>query len=136
MVSDAIIQGDLIAFKKCAVGRHDIDRRILEYRDLPYQRKYNPDERYVPLRGPTMTMLAILCEQDEILEYILENKCPDLSVRVEGTLLFMSPRWSKIIGHSSFCCDINGSKRTSTFRSIFRASRLSGETKRLHCISQ
>jgi hypothetical protein len=31
-----------------------------------------------------MTMLAILCEQDEILNYILENKSPDLSVRVDG----------------------------------------------------
>jgi hypothetical protein len=84
LVSDAIIAGDLTAFKKCAVGRYDIDRRILEFRDLPYKRKYNPDDRYVPLRGPTITMLAILCEQDEILEYVLENKSPDLSVRVEG----------------------------------------------------
>jgi hypothetical protein len=31
-----------------------------------------------------MTILAILCKQDEILDYILENKRPDLSVRVDG----------------------------------------------------
>lgn len=84
IVSDAIIVGDLPAFKKCQVGISDIDRRLLPYRELPYKRKYNPSERYSLVRGPTMTMLAILCEQDDILAHILENKSPDLSVRVDG----------------------------------------------------
>jgi hypothetical protein len=84
MTSEAIINGDLAAFKKCCVGKNDINRRLLQYRDLEYKRKYNPNERYIRLRGPTMTMLAILCEQDEILQYILDTKCPDLSVRVDG----------------------------------------------------
>jgi hypothetical protein len=69
MTSDAIINGDLAAFKKCCVGKNDINRRLLQYRDLDYKRKYNPDERYIRLRGPTMTMLAILCEQEKILNY-------------------------------------------------------------------
>lgn len=56
----------------------------MQYKEIEYKPKYNPTERYLPLRGPTMTMLAILCEQDEILNYILENKSPDLSVRVDG----------------------------------------------------
>jgi ankyrin repeat protein len=84
ITSEAIISGDLSAFKKCCVGRNDINRRLLQYRDLEYKRKYNTNERYIRLRGPTMTMLAVLCEQDEILQYILETKCPDLSVRVDG----------------------------------------------------
>jgi ankyrin repeat protein len=81
---EAIIAGDRAAFHKLYVGKTDINRRLVPYKDIEYKPKYNPNERYIKIRGPTMTMLAVLCEQDEILQYILENKGPDLSVRVSG----------------------------------------------------
>jgi hypothetical protein len=66
------------------VGKKDINRRLLPHRELDPVPKYNPKEHYIKIKGPTMTMLAILCEQDEILKFILENKQPDLSICVEG----------------------------------------------------
>jgi hypothetical protein len=80
----AIISGDLDSFKSLNVGPLDVNRRLSQHRDLDYTPKYNPAERYPRPRGPTMPILAILCEQDSILDYILENTYPDLSVRVDG----------------------------------------------------
>ena len=91
LVVDAIIAGDLAAFKRCGVSKNDIDRRLCQYRELTPVPKYSVSERYPPIRGPTMVMFAILCEQDEILQYILDCKNPDLSIRVEGqTALHMA----------------------------------------------
>jgi hypothetical protein len=41
MTSEAIINGNLAAFKKCCVGKKDINRCLLQYRNL----EYNPNER-------------------------------------------------------------------------------------------
>lgn len=83
-VAEAIAKGDLAAFKKCCVGKNDINRRLLPHKELKPVPKYNPDQRYINIKGPTMLMYAILCEQDPIVEYILENKNPNVSVKVEG----------------------------------------------------
>jgi hypothetical protein len=80
----AIISGDLNSFKSLNVGPFDVNRRLFPDIDLDYKPKYNPTERYPRPRGPTMPILSILCEQDSILEYILENASPDLSIRVDG----------------------------------------------------
>jgi hypothetical protein len=55
IVLEAIIGGDLCAFKKRQVGSSKINRRPLPYGKLPYKRKYNPFERYPLFRGPTTT---------------------------------------------------------------------------------
>ena len=91
LVVDAITAGDLAAFKRCCVSKNDIDRRLCQYRELTPVPKYSVSDRYPPIRGPTMVMFAILCEQDEILQYILDYKNPDLSIDVEGqTALHMA----------------------------------------------
>jgi hypothetical protein len=84
LVVSAVTTGDLAALKKCSIRPRDVDRRLLLLRDIAYTPKYNPRERYIQLRGPTITMLSILCEQEELLDYILTNLSPDLSVRIEG----------------------------------------------------
>ncbi|KAK8838057.1 hypothetical protein M9Y10_036007 [Tritrichomonas musculus] len=83
-VVKAIVHGDLDAFKKCCVGENDINQRLLQYEELKAQPLYNPDESYINIRGPTMLMYAILCEQNEIVEYILECKNPKVKKYVEG----------------------------------------------------
>jgi hypothetical protein len=83
-IYDAVRTGNLHALKCCHIGASDINRRLLPLRDLEWYPKYNPTERYIHFRGPTITMLAVFCEQDEILRYILENLGPDLSIKVEG----------------------------------------------------
>lgn len=83
-VADAIVGGKLDAFKKCCVGKNDINRRLLPHKELKAKPAHNPEERYINIRGPTMLMYAILCEQEEIVEYILDNKSPDVGKEVEG----------------------------------------------------
>ena len=83
-VADAIVKGDLAAFKKCCVGKNDINRRLLPHKELKPVPQYNPLQRYINIKGPTMLMFAILCEQDKIVEYILDAKNPDVSIKVEG----------------------------------------------------
>ncbi|OHS94510.1 hypothetical protein TRFO_11155 [Tritrichomonas foetus] len=84
MVVEAIKNGDLQDFRRCCVGKNDINRRLLPHKDLKPIPKYNPNERYLEVKGPTMVMFAILCERDDILQMILEQKQPDLSICVEG----------------------------------------------------
>ena len=50
--------------------------------------KKNPNQEYPCPTGPTPLMLAVLCEQDEIVRYILEEKKPDLSVRAGSYTAF------------------------------------------------
>lgn len=83
-VADAIVSGNLAAFKKCCVGKNDINRRLLPHKELKAKPAHNPEERYINIRGPTMLMYAILCEREEIVEYILDNKSPDVGKEVEG----------------------------------------------------
>lgn len=83
-VADAILSGNLDAFKKCCVGKNDINRRLLPHKTLEYKPRNNPNEHYIAIRGPTMLMYAILNEQVEIVDYILENRSPDLSIYVDG----------------------------------------------------
>lgn len=83
-VVNAIIRGDLAAFKKCSVGDDDINQRLLQSEELKPIPKYNLYENLINIRGPTMLMYAILCEQDQIVEYILDCKSPNVNIYVEG----------------------------------------------------
>jgi hypothetical protein len=83
-VCEAIISGDLASFTSLSFSPGEIDRRLLPHLDLSYRPRTYPSERYIRPRGPTSTILAILCEQVEILAYILDRLSPDLTIRVEG----------------------------------------------------
>lgn len=84
MVAEAIIAGDLEKYKKCHVSRNDINRQLLPHRELEPKPQYNPNERCLRIRGPTIPMLMVMCEQDEMLRYCLENQCPNLAINVQG----------------------------------------------------
>lgn len=83
-VVNAIVKGDLEAFKKLGVGNDEINRQLLPQKELKPVPKYNKDQSYIIIKGPTTIMFAILCEQDEIVEYILESTNPDVSIKVKG----------------------------------------------------
>lgn len=83
-VVDSILAGDLAALKKCCIGKNDINRHLLPHKELRPNPRYNRDQRYLNLKGPTILMFAILCEQDEIVEYLLDAKNPNVSIKVEG----------------------------------------------------
>jgi ankyrin repeat protein len=97
MIVDAITSGSLAAFMQCSVGRYDIDRRLLPYRHITPVPRVNPNEHYPTIRGPTIVMLCILCENEQILEYVLETKHPDLNVTVNG---FNAIHLAAMIKHS------------------------------------
>ena len=83
-VVDAITTGTLEDFRRLCVGRSDINRRLLPHKELKPVPKYNTNERYISIKGPTILMFAILCERDDIVEYVLSHKEPDLLKMVEG----------------------------------------------------
>lgn len=78
IVLSSIKEGDLKALRDCFIGPNEINRH------------FKPNERiianpkYSPIKGPTLVIYSILCEQPHILQYLLEKKNPDLSIRVEG----------------------------------------------------
>jgi hypothetical protein len=84
LVCESIISGDLDSFRPIPFAPGEIDRPLLSHLDLAYRPRLHPSETYIRPRGPTPVILAILCEQSEILEFILNERGPDLSVRVNG----------------------------------------------------
>ena len=83
-ICDAILNGDVQGFKKLHIVKADINRQLVPYKRLEIRPKYNPQETYITIYGPTAMMYAILCEQDEILQYILDTLEPDASIYVQG----------------------------------------------------
>ena len=83
-VVEAILTGDVQGFKKLHIGKADINRQLLPHKRLEIRPKYNPQESYLVIYGPTAMMYAIQCEQDEILQFILDTLEPDASIYVQG----------------------------------------------------
>ncbi|OHT04283.1 hypothetical protein TRFO_28275 [Tritrichomonas foetus] len=78
-----IKEGNLESFKKLHIEKNDVDRPLKPYttiRSLPKSKK-TPSR---VIQGPTILIFAILCEQSEICQYILEKKKPALSITVNG----------------------------------------------------
>ena len=82
-VINSIKSGDLSQVKKCCIGKNDVNRPISYCKDIRVVSKYGGCP-FPTIQSPTPLIYAILCEQDEILEYLLETKQPDLSKRVNG----------------------------------------------------
>lgn len=82
-VIKAISDGDLDQLKKCCIGKNDVNRKICFGKEVQVKPKSG---QYVfqTIRSPTPVIYTILCEQEELLKYILETKKPDLSIRVNG----------------------------------------------------
>ena len=84
-VIDSILDGDLEAFKKLYLGRIEVNMHLQQYQQLNPKPKYTKEATVnMCPRGPTPLMLAVLCERDEFVEYILKEKNPDLSITAEG----------------------------------------------------
>ncbi|EAY02601.1 hypothetical protein TVAG_260610 [Trichomonas vaginalis G3] len=79
-----IIQsGTLDDFKLLGIGSSDINRSLSISSSVKI---VNKSKKY-PFReitSPTIVVLAILCEREDILEYILDNLNPNLSIYVNG----------------------------------------------------
>ncbi|OHS99525.1 hypothetical protein TRFO_34029 [Tritrichomonas foetus] len=82
-VIKAIQTGDLKELRHCCIGKNDVNRPICITKDIPIISKSKQCPFQV-IRAPTPLIYTILCEQDELLKYLLEVKVPDLSVRVNG----------------------------------------------------
>ena len=82
-VIQAIQSGDLQELKKCCISKSDVNRCISLSKDIPVisASKQCP---FPTIRAPTPLVYSILCEQPELLDYLLRVKSPDLSVRVNG----------------------------------------------------
>jgi hypothetical protein len=84
LVAEAIIAGDLAALKSLRISHIDVNRRLRLPGTVVPRPKYTTTEGPIQIQAPTMIMLAIICEQDTLLDYMLGNLSPDLSVRADG----------------------------------------------------
>lgn len=82
-VIKAIQDGDLKELKHCCISKNDVNRPIFITQDVPIVSK-SKQTQFQSIRAPTPLIYAILCEQDEILKYLLDVKHPNLSIRVNG----------------------------------------------------
>lgn len=82
-VIKAIQTGSLDELKKCCLGKADVNRPISLSQDVPIvsQSRQCP---FSVIHAPTPVVYTILCEQPELLDYLLRVKSGDLSVRVQG----------------------------------------------------
>ena len=83
-IIETIKNGDLQQFKKLFITKTEINRKLLPYQILNSFPKTNKNESYTCPKGPTPLMYSIICEQDEIVDFILKNKNPDLTISSEG----------------------------------------------------
>jgi hypothetical protein len=77
----AVISGDLKNFKELRVPTRDISRQLFLPDSTRPKLKYTKRGRPIMIRRPTLLQLAVVCEQDEIIRYILDYKEPDLSAK-------------------------------------------------------
>lgn len=82
-VIKAIQAGDLKELIHCCIGKNDVNRHICITEEVPIKSK-SKQCPFQSIRSPTPLIYTILCEQDELLKYLLEVKIPNLSVRVNG----------------------------------------------------
>lgn len=82
-VIKAIQAGDLKELTHCCIGKNDVNRPICITKETPIISK-SKQCPFKNIRSPTPLIYTILCEQDELLKYLLEKKNPNLSVRVNG----------------------------------------------------
>ena len=82
-IAEAILGGKLDDFRRLGVNKYDINRRM-SLPDTLAPRPQSGGRPCIKIDGPTVVMYTILCEQAEILQYILDEKSPDLSIYVDG----------------------------------------------------
>lgn len=79
----AIQTGDLASVKTSWIGKNDIDRPFIAENEIEVINKSNVYP-FPSIKHPTIVIYTILCEQPEILQYILETKHPNLFQYVNG----------------------------------------------------
>ena len=81
-----IIQnGDIEGFKSACICNSDINRPLSINKNIKIISKSKKCP-FKTIESPTIVVLTILCEQDSLLNFILNEFKPDLSVRVNGWL--------------------------------------------------
>ena len=83
-IVESIKNGDLQQFKSLFITKTEINRKLLPLQNLNAFPRINKNEKYTCPKGPTALMYAILCEQDEIFDYIIQSKNPDFTLTSEG----------------------------------------------------
>lgn len=80
-----IQNGDIEGFKSTGICNSDINRPLSISKNIKIISKSKKCP-FKTIESPTIVVLTILCEQDLLLNFILNNYKPDLSIRVNGWL--------------------------------------------------
>ena len=99
-VIESIINGDLESFKKIPLNDQNINMILQPNWNNCSRPRKNPNAQYICPRGPTAIMLAVVCEESEIVKFLLETKNPDLSLCADGYTAFYLSVMTK--DHSCF----------------------------------
>lgn len=83
VLAELIVNGDAKKFRRYNVSPNSVDRIIFPLDTIVSVPRSRPDQG-IAVRGPTVLIWAILCEQNGIVEIIMEEYEPDLSIRVDG----------------------------------------------------
>lgn len=81
---EAIEKGDLAAYRKLNISEILVNRPLMKGKALTPKPKYGGLSPIRSINGPTVMIYSILCEQHEILQYILDHQQPDAAVFVDG----------------------------------------------------
>ena len=79
-IANAIKTGSLQDLKKCCIGKSEINSLFPNFMKLDPVPAINKTANYFSFTGLTILEYAILCEQVEIIKYLVEKKKPDFSV--------------------------------------------------------
>ena len=82
-VVKAIQDGNLNELRKCWISQSDINRPLSFFKNYKVINK-SKVYPFPEIKYPTLVVFAILCEQPDILLYLLIEKSADLSIKVNG----------------------------------------------------
>ncbi|KAK8870996.1 hypothetical protein M9Y10_008909 [Tritrichomonas musculus] len=96
-VINAITSGSLLSVRKLVIGSYDIDKFVCYFFSysqlLPLEsitiNSTSKNSKIPKIKGPTPLILAILCEQTEIVKYLINEKNANLSIPVILIFIFL-----------------------------------------------
>ncbi|EAY18254.1 hypothetical protein TVAG_253660 [Trichomonas vaginalis G3] len=81
---ETIKTGKLEDFIALKVSKNEINTKLLPTENIIPVPKYSTKDTYFCPKEPTPLMLAVLCERDDIVKYILDNLEPKLEIKSNG----------------------------------------------------
>lgn len=77
-------EGSLFDFQRLKITSYEVNRPLFRYEITRVTSKLKKQNSAIVPKGLTLSMMSVLFERSDILEYILINLKPDLSIFIDG----------------------------------------------------